>query len=140
MTPKWGARVIFLVTYRAIVVPNVAIIPSGSFPSQYFAILQPQPNSMVKITGNGAYILYQHEDRFFISVLCGTVGLYELEIELNEEEIKTYLSRDQSFLDDFSRKVSSSPKSYSHRHKPLHAITEERTGIPDTTSPPEETA
>jgi hypothetical protein len=32
------------------------------------------------------YTVYEHEGRIFLEVLCGTVGMYEVAIELNAEE------------------------------------------------------
>lgn len=36
------------------------------------------------------YQLIKNNDKYVLSVMCGTVGLYEIEVELSDEQIKEY--------------------------------------------------
>jgi hypothetical protein len=40
-----------------------------------------------------------------LSVLCGTVGLYEARVRLNEEEMSRYRAEGVAFLDDLASRI-----------------------------------
>lgn len=64
-----------------------------------------------------SYSLYEDEDEnLILSVLCGTVGLYETNIILNEEEIKNYESKKNDFLKSISDVIRRKPSAYRDRH------------------------
>ena len=62
------------------------------------------------------YILYRYHNDFVLSVVCGTVGIFEVNIGLDKEEKAKYLSEGIDFINYLSYKVSSSPGSYLDRH------------------------
>lgn len=39
---------------------------------------------------NYLYTLYKLDDKYFFSVICGTVALYEVTLEFSKEEILNY--------------------------------------------------
>lgn len=50
-----------------------------------------------------------------LSVLCGTVGLYEVEIILNKEETLKYNELGDNFIKRLSKEISQNPEKYSER-------------------------
>ena len=71
-------------------------------------------------SSNWKYILYRYNDDFVLSVLCGTVGVFDVNIELDKEEKAKYLSEGIDFINNLSYKVSGSPTSYSDRRINIH--------------------
>jgi hypothetical protein len=61
------------------------------------------------------YTLYQDERRMLIlSVLCGGIGMYELNIPLSAEEGERALN-DSAFLDSLAEAVRAHPQDYSEK-------------------------
>jgi hypothetical protein len=60
-----------------------------------------------------AWTLFQEEAEFFLSVLCGTVGLYEVVLKLSPSEATMASNREA--LNELASKVRSQPKSFAHR-------------------------
>lgn len=50
-----------------------------------------------------------------ISVLCGTVGLYEIEIVLSETEKKNFRDDGEFFLDELANDIRNNPSKYKDR-------------------------
>lgn len=73
---------------------------------------------MKKLIDKGwEYILYQTDDNnLILSVVCGTVGLYDMNIQLNEEEKLQFQKDGTKFIDDLAMNVSSNPPKYERRH------------------------
>jgi hypothetical protein len=63
-----------------------------------------------------SYTLYRNDERFFLSVVCGSVGLFERDIELSEEEIGAYRSLGKEAIDALASKINHEPSSYEDRH------------------------
>jgi len=62
-----------------------------------------------------AYTLYENEQRMLIlSVLCGGVGMYKLNIPLSADEGQRALS-DSAFLDSLAEAVRAHPQDYSEK-------------------------
>jgi hypothetical protein len=62
-----------------------------------------------------SYTLYQDDDRkFILSVLCGGVGMYELNIPLSDEEGERVLE-DEGFLNGLAESIRSNAVAYSGR-------------------------
>ena len=60
-----------------------------------------------------AYVLYETDSRdYLLSVLCGTVAHYEIEIELTSEQMKNYEEKGEKFIDELASKVRSNPQKY----------------------------
>lgn len=45
------------------------------------------------------YTLYKKQSKYILSVLCGGVGMYEIEIELNKEEVDAFKENGESYID-----------------------------------------
>jgi hypothetical protein len=63
-----------------------------------------------------SYTLYGSDDRFFLSVVCGSVGLFETEIELGVEEIAAYRTKGKEAIDALAKGINNEPKAYRDRH------------------------
>lgn len=64
-----------------------------------------------------SYILYQTDDNnLILSVVCGTVGLYDVNIQLNDEEKDKFEKDGTEFIDELALDVSSNPPKYRNRH------------------------
>jgi hypothetical protein len=60
-----------------------------------------------------AWTLFQEEAEFYLSVLCGTVGLYEVVLKLSAAEVATVSNREA--INELASKVRAQPKSFAHR-------------------------
>ena len=57
------------------------------------------------------YDLFEESDgTFVISVLCGTIGLYQARVRLNDEETRRYQEEGQNFLDDLATRIRKESK------------------------------
>ncbi|MGO1070769.1 hypothetical protein [Lysobacter sp. CA199] len=61
-----------------------------------------------------AWILYADGERRYLSVLCGTVAMYELILELDAAERARL--QEPGFLDALAREVSYRPDAFKARH------------------------
>jgi hypothetical protein len=61
-----------------------------------------------------AWALYADGERRYLSVLCGTIAMYELTLELDAGERARI--GEPGFLDGLAREVSYRPDSYKARH------------------------
>ena len=59
-----------------------------------------------------SWTLYQHNDEYILSVLCGTVAMYGREIILNASETAEYL---QHGIDEIVKKITYEPSKYKSR-------------------------
>ena len=48
--------------------------------------------------------------------MCGTVGLYDMNIQLNDEEKDKFEEDGTKFIDELAIDISSHPPKYEHRH------------------------
>lgn len=62
------------------------------------------------------YTLLQDKEKYILKVLCGTVGLYELFIELDESEKQSYQEQGKSFIDSLAQKIQSTPSEFTKRN------------------------
>lgn len=62
-----------------------------------------------------SYTLYQDEQHVFIlSVLCGGVGMYELNIPLSDDDAQRALN-ESAFLEGLAESIRTHPEEYSGR-------------------------
>ena len=66
------------------------------------------------IETNG-YTFTRSGSSYYLKVLCGSIGLYEITIELDREELKDYGEWVESFIDGLARKVAYSPETFIKR-------------------------
>jgi hypothetical protein len=62
-----------------------------------------------------SYTLKRNGSDLTLSVLCGTVGLYEVSIILNENENELFLKQGENFIDTLANNIRSNPESYKSR-------------------------
>ena len=60
------------------------------------------------------YTLYNTDHGYVLSVLCGTVGMYELNIPLTAAEVEKYL-HGNGVIDDLANLIRSQPHAYADR-------------------------
>ena len=59
------------------------------------------------------YSLYQDDERYYLSMLCGSVAMYGIAIELTEDEI---VRVNEGGLSGLVESVRMRPQAYSHRN------------------------
>ncbi len=57
------------------------------------------------------YILYRGGERYFIEVVCGSVGLYARSVELSAEEIEAYRIEGTRSIDALATRILNTPHS-----------------------------
>lgn len=62
--------------------------------------------------GRWAWLLYADRTRYVLCVVCGSVALYELAIELRPEEIEAFRAGGEGVIDRLARQVSDAPSTY----------------------------
>ena len=63
--------------------------------------------------GSWSWTLVRQADRYFLEVLCGTVGLYTIQIELGRSEVNRYLAEGLASIDELAREIVQAPESRS---------------------------
>ena len=63
-----------------------------------------------------AYTLYAYKDNYILSVICGSVGLYDRNIFVDELIIKQLESDGVKVLDELASSIRNNPKKYSQEH------------------------
>ncbi|PKF60441.1 hypothetical protein CW745_15360 [Psychromonas sp. psych-6C06] len=58
------------------------------------------------------WTLYQHNDEYILSVLCGSVAMYGREVVLSPNEISEYLDHG---IDQLAKKITYEPSKYKSR-------------------------
>ncbi len=62
------------------------------------------------------WMLFRDEGKLFFTVLCGSVAMYSLDIQLSESEVTEYDNRNREALVSLATKIRMNPESYSERH------------------------
>lgn len=65
-----------------------------------------------------SWMLLQDGAELFLSVLCGTVAIYEIEFALSPEESEGYAREGKAFLEGLAGRVIGMPGEYRARHLP----------------------
>jgi len=63
------------------------------------------------------YMLCEKEGKLFFSVICGSIAIYEINIFLNESEIKNYEAMGKEFLNELAEHIRNNPKVYNERNE-----------------------
>jgi hypothetical protein len=61
------------------------------------------------------YSLYEDGESLILSVVCGTVAVYDLTIELTTEEKQQFATLGKPFLHTLALQISSRPSDYQDR-------------------------
>ncbi len=64
---------------------------------------------------NWSWMLFEDEGIFILSVICGSVGIYTLEIQLSANELAEYRAKGEKFLDVIARDISYAQSKYTAR-------------------------
>ena len=62
------------------------------------------------------YSLMKEGEKFMLSVVCGSIGLYEIEIELNPFEVDNFKKAGQYYIEELVEKINKNPKEYISRN------------------------
>jgi hypothetical protein len=62
-----------------------------------------------------SWMLIADGDRLFLSVVCGGVGVYDVDVELSGDEVANYGQSGNEYLNQFARAVSAAPISFEAR-------------------------
>ena len=62
------------------------------------------------------YMLCEKDGDLIFSVVCGTIGIYQVNIILNLDETENYEQKGEDYLKELAEKIRYSPKSYNDRH------------------------
>ncbi len=60
------------------------------------------------------FTLFEENDAIYLEVVCGSVGIYELKIQLTQDEIASSRN-DQNFISQLAKKIRFDPDSYQNR-------------------------
>jgi len=63
-----------------------------------------------------SWMLFEEMDSLYLSVVCGSVGLFTRNIALNEEEKRNYESEGFEFIKRLSEMIRMNPNDYAKRH------------------------
>lgn len=61
------------------------------------------------------YSLFPFNNKFYLSVICGSVALYEVTIELTKDEEAEYLKSGESFIDKLAAEIQLDSKLFNER-------------------------
>lgn len=62
------------------------------------------------------YTLYEKEGNLFLEVVCGTVAVFTVTIQLNEAEKEIYSDVGESYIDVLASEIAYSPNSFEDRN------------------------
>ncbi len=65
------------------------------------------------------YIFYQDKERYLLSVICGTAGLFERNIYLNKDEADNFRKMGKDYIEELAKQVRNSPSGFQDRHVEL---------------------
>ena len=91
--------------------------PVRSPPLAPLPMLQFDPGEDLEILHGVAwsFTFYRFGSRYLISVVCGGVGLYDVEFELNATEVDAFAQDGNESITELAKRVSSSPDDYVDR-------------------------
>ena len=58
-----------------------------------------------------------------LSVLCGSITIFTMNIELNISEKEGFTEFGESFIDDLAEKVKAAPNDFQNRHGDMSSLT-----------------
>lgn len=93
-----------------------AITWSG--PNQYRTYQVEVERLPMKVVGEEcwSWMLFEETNSLYLSVACGSVGLFTRNIALNEEEKRNYESEGFEFIKRLSEKIRMNPNDFTKRH------------------------
>ncbi len=64
------------------------------------------------------YTFSEKKGSYYLSVWSGSVGIFEIHIELNSDEITQYQNEGLDYIEKLAKEIQYSPSSYSERNLP----------------------
>lgn len=64
------------------------------------------------------YTFIENNDKYYLLVMCGSVAVFEINIELNNEEVLHYKKNGIKYIDELAKKIQFSPSNYAERNLP----------------------
>lgn len=62
-----------------------------------------------------SYTLYESDEGYALSVICGTVALYTIQVQLNEEEVDAFKVNGVDYIDSLVKTIQSEPDKFKDR-------------------------
>jgi len=62
------------------------------------------------------YKFFENNKKLYLSVVCGSVALFEINIELNEDEVLMYGEKGIDYIDELAKRIQISPSDYINRN------------------------
>ncbi len=78
-----------------------------------------------------SWMLFHNSDSYYLSVVCGSVGIFTRDIELTKSEIVKFESEGLSYVKSLASQISQNPSIFENRH--LHSF-ENIQGIKEATA------
>ncbi len=66
------------------------------------------------------YTLFEKNDELILSTVCGSVGIFEINIPLTTDEIDEYNQKGEKYIEILARKIQRTPSEYKIRHVEIH--------------------
>jgi hypothetical protein len=64
------------------------------------------------------YRFFENNMKYYLFVMCGSVAVFEINIELNKDESLLYKNLGNAYIDELAKKIQYSPSSYTGRNLP----------------------
>ena len=65
------------------------------------------------------YVLYETEGKLLLSVVCGTVGMFDRNIFLTDIERESFNLEGESYIEKFANEIRNDPSKHESRHVKL---------------------
>ena len=62
------------------------------------------------------YILYEDSEQLLLSVVCGTIAMFDRNIFLSENEIQQYKEKGVIYINLLAEQIRNDPNKYKDRH------------------------
>jgi len=62
------------------------------------------------------YTLYKRGDELILSAVCGSVGIFEINVILTSSEVEEYKQNGIQYIETLARKIQRTPSFYKSRH------------------------
>ncbi|WP_125780768.1 hypothetical protein [Pseudoalteromonas rubra] len=62
-----------------------------------------------------SWLLFQDQNDMYLTVLCGGVAMFNVDIQLSQAEVSSYRSFGRSFIEELAKSIAFNPSVYSSR-------------------------
>jgi hypothetical protein len=71
---------------------------------------------MILLQKEWFYTLELLSEQYILSIVCGSIGIYDVKIQLNSEEIKQFNDKGEVFIEQLAEAVRFSPTLFKTRY------------------------